>query len=492
VDASEAKKGILGWVRLHPHNIAARVRIVVEHFRQNVAHLLGGRAKAMVVTASRKEAVRWKTAMEAYIRERRYPLGVLVAFSGEVSDPETGPEPFTESSMNPALRGRDIREAFATEEFRLLLVANKFQTGFDQPLLCAMYVDKRLGGIQAVQTLSRLNRAYPGKDTTYVVDFVNEPAEILAAFRQYFATAELADVSDPNVVLDLRSKLDALGLYDRFEVERVAKVAVTPRATQAELDAAIGPVAGRLLTRFRHAQQAWRTGADGTKAREAAKAEMDLLLLFKRDLGSYVRLYEFLGQMFDYGNTAYEKLYLFGKLLLPLLDYGREREGVDLSALRLTHHRMRDLGQQRLNLGAGEGAEGLKPPTDVGSGQVQDRRKQRLTEIIRALNDLFEGELTDGDRVAFAESLRSKLMESATLRAQAVANTREQFGNSPNLREELLNAIMATMEAHGSMSRQALNSEAVQAGLLAVLLGPGQLWEGLRKGAQPGAGAEPR
>jgi type I restriction enzyme R subunit len=492
VDASEAKKGILGWVRLHPHNIAARVRIVVEHFRQNVAHLLGGRAKAMVVTASRKEAVRWKTAMEAYIRERRYPLGVLVAFSGEVSDPETGPEPFTESSMNPALRGRDIREAFATEEFRLLLVANKFQTGFDQPLLCAMYVDKRLGGIQAVQTLSRLNRAYPGKDTTYVVDFVNEPAEILAAFRQYFATAELADVSDPNVVLDLRSKLDALGLYDRFEVERVAKVAVTPRATQAELDAAIGPVAGRLLTRFRHAQQAWRTGADGTKAREAAKAEMDLLLLFKRDLGSYVRLYEFLGQMFDYRNTAYEKLYLFGKLLLPLLDYGREREGVDLSALRLTHHRMRDLGQQRLNLVGGEGAEGLKPPTDVGSGQVQDRRKQRLAEIIRALNDLFEGELTDGDRVAFAESVRSKLMESATLRAQAMANTREQFGNSPNLREELLNAIMATMEAHGSMSRQALNSEAVQAGLLAVLLGPGELWEGLRKGEEPRAGTEPR
>jgi type I restriction enzyme R subunit len=492
VDASEAKKGILGWVRLHPYNIAAKVRIVVEHFRQNVAHLLGGRAKAMVVTASRKEAVRWKTAMEAYIRERRYPLGVLVAFSGEVSDPETGPEPFTEANMNPGLRGRDIREAFATPEFSLLLVANKFQTGFDQPLLCAMYVDKRLAGIQAVQTLSRLNRAHPGKDTTYVVDFVNEPEEILAAFRQYHTTAELADVSDPNVVLDLRNKLDAMGLYDRFEVERVAKVAVNPKATQGDLDAAIGPVSNRLLTRFRQAQQASRAGADGTKAREAAKAEMEVLLLFKRDLGSYVRLYEFLGQMFDYGNTDFEKLYLFAKMLLPLLDYGREREGVDLSALRLTHHRMRDLGQQRLNLAGGEPAEGLKPPTDVGSGQVQDRQKQRLGEIIRALNDLFEGELTDGDRVAFAESVRSKMMESATLRAQAAANTREQFGNSPNLREELLNAIIATMEAHGSMSRQALNSEAVQAGLLAVLLGPGALWEGLRKGEEPGAAAEAR
>jgi type I restriction enzyme R subunit len=284
-----------------------------------------------------------------------------------------------------------------------------------------MYVDRRLGGIQAVQTLSRLNRAHPGKDTTDVVDFVNEPTDILGAFRQYRTTAELADVSDPNVVLDLRSKLDAMGLYDRFGVERVAKVAVNRKATQGELDAAIGPVSSRLLTRFRRAQQAYNAGADGTKARAAAKDEMDVLLLFKRDLGSYVRVYEFLGQMFDYGNTEFEKLHLFGKMLLPLLDYGREREGLDLSALRLTHHRMRDLGQQKLNLGGGDPVAGLKPPTDVGSGQVQDRQKQRLAEIIRALNDLFEGDLTDGDRVAFAESVRSKLMESATLRAQATA-----------------------------------------------------------------------
>lgn len=153
---------------------------------------------------------------------------------------------------------------------------------------------------------------------------------------------------------------------------------------------------------------------------------------------------------------------------------------------------MRDLGRQRLSLVEAEPAEGLKPPTDVGSGQVHDRRKQRLEEIIRALNDLFEGELTDGDRVAFAESVRSKLMESPTLRKQAAANTREQFSNSPNLREELVNAIIATMEAHGSMSRQALNSEAIQAGLLNVLLGPGELWEGLRASYDSGARAATR
>ncbi len=486
VDASAAKKGIMGWVRLHPHNIAARVEIVVEHFRQNVAHLLGGQAKAMVVTASRKEAVRWARAMAAYIKAQGYAIGLLVAFSGEVNDPESGPVGFTEANMNPGLRGRDIREAFGTAEFSILLVANKFQTGFDQPLLCAMYVDRKLGGIQAVQTLSRLNRAAPGKDTTYVVDFVNEPEKVLEAFRQYHRTAALADVSDPNVVLDLRNKLDALGFYDRFEVERVARVAINRKATQGDLDAAIGPVSSRLLTRFKQAQQIFRGEPDGSKAQKAAKDEMDTLVLFKGDLGSYVRVYEFLGQMFDYGNTDFEKLYLFAKMLVPLLDYGREREGIDLSALKLTHHRMRDLGQQKLNLSGAGDTPGLRPVTETGSGQVQDKHKLRLAAIIAAINDLFEGDLTEGDAVSFVETIKAKMLEAPVLRAQAAANPKEQFGNSPNLNDELMNAIMDAMAAHESMGKQALNSETVRARLLTVLLGPGELWEALRGGGVAG------
>jgi type I restriction enzyme R subunit len=164
VERSAALKKIMGWVRLHPYNIAQKVQIVVEHFRENVAPLLNGRAKAMVVVSSRVEAVRWKLAIDRYITDRGYAIGTLVAFSGEVTDPESGEEPFSEHSadLNPNLRGRDIREAFKGDEYQILLVANKFQTGFDQPLLCGMYVDKRLAGIQAVQTLSRLNRAYTG------------------------------------------------------------------------------------------------------------------------------------------------------------------------------------------------------------------------------------------------------------------------------------------------------------------------------------------
>jgi type I restriction enzyme, R subunit len=484
VDASDAKKRIMGWVRLHPHNIAARVQIVVEHFRENVAHLLGGKAKAMVVTASRKEAVRWTLAMRRYIATNGYKIGLLVAFSGKVEDPESGSEEFTEANMNPELHGRDMRKAFPSPEFRILLVANKFQTGFDEPLLCAMYVDRKLGGIQAVQTLSRLNRAYRDKtsikDTTYVVDFINEPAEVLAAFKQYHKTAELADVSDPNIVLDLRNKLEGTGFYDLFEVERVAKVVVKPNATQGELDAAIGPVSNRLVTRYKRALQTFRAESEGSPAQRTAKHEMDALLLFRGDLGAYTRAYEFLGQMFDYGNTDFERLYRFAKMLVPLLKFERERDGIDLSALKLTHHRMRDLGQQRLNLNGAEPPEPLRPVTDAGSGQVQDKQKVRLAEIIAAINDLFQGDVTEGDAVSFVETIRTKLMETPVLRAQATANDKPQFMNSPNLQEELVRSIIDAMGAHQTMSKEALNSETIRARLLTVLLGPGELWEGLR------------
>jgi type I restriction enzyme R subunit len=286
------------------------------------------------------------------------------------------------------------------------------------------------------------------------------------------------------------SGLPSVGYYDQYEVERVAKVAINPKATQGDLDAAIGPVSSRLLTKFKQAQQAFRGEPDGSKAQRAAKDEVDALWLFKRDLGSYVRVYEFLGQMFDYGNTDYEKLYLFAKMLLPLLDYGREREGIDLSALKLTHHRMRDLGQQKLNLGGNAPATPLRPVTETGSGQVQDKHKLRLQEIISAINDLFEGEITEGDAVAYVDGvIKTKMLESDLLRSQAAANTKEQFGNSPNLGDELMNAIMDAMAAHQVMSKQALNSETIRARMLATLLGPGELWEALRSSDLGGGGS---
>ena len=483
VDRSEAMKGIMGWVRLHEYNIAQRVQIVVEHFRKHVAPLLNGQAKAMVVTGSRKEAVRWQKAMTKYIANHGYGIGALVAFSGEVIDLESGHYPFTEHSkeLNPRLKGQDIRTAFKGPEYSILLVANKFQTGFDEPLLTAMYVDKRLGGIQAVQTLSRLNRCHPGKDQTFVVDFVNDPAEILASFKPYFETAELAGVTDPYLVNELRAKLDAQALYDSFEVDRVVVVALKgSHAKQSELDAALTPVAERLLDAFQKARKAHQAAGDDAKAAQKAKDEMDALVLFKGDIGAYVRLYGFLSQIFDYGNTDIEKRAIFFKLLHPLLNFGREREGVDLSALRLTAYTIKDMGSPKLDLGVGEPVP-IYATSETGSGQVQDKQKALLAELIAKVNDLFEGDLSPGDKLVYVNNaIKGKLLESEVLIEQAQSNSKEQFANSPDLAREMLNAIMDALAAHGTMSKQALDSPQLRGEMQDVLLGPGQLYEALR------------
>ena len=485
VERSAAMKKIMGWVRLHPYNIAQKVEIVVEHFRERVAPLLEGKAKAMVVVSSRQEAVRWKLAIDKYIASKKYPLRTLVAFSGEVNDAESGPDPFTENSpsLNPTLKGRDMREAFKTDEFQILLVANKFQTGFDQPLLCAMYVDKRLAGIQAVQTLSRLNRCYPGKDTTYVLDFVNDTSEILDAFRTYYETAELADVTDPNIVFNLRAKLDASGHYDDFEVDRVVAVELKSGAKQSELVSALEPVVDRLHRRYKAAQEALK-GARESKnatAEEAAKNELDALLLFQGDMGTFVRLYTYLSQIFDYGTTDIEKRAIFFKHLLRLLEFGREREGIDLSRVVLTHHSLRNEGKRAMVLG-GEEKPKLEPATEAGGGGLHEKQKALLAEIIQRVNDLFEGELTDGDQLVYVNDvIKGKLLESDTLRKQAASNSKEQFSNSPDLKTAILNAIMEALEAHTTMSTQALESEKVREGLKAILLGPAGLYEALRQ-----------
>jgi type I restriction enzyme R subunit len=484
VERSAAMKGIMRWVSLHPYNIAQKVQIVVEHFRENVQPLLEGKAKAMVVLASRKEAVRWKLAVDKYIKERGYPLGTLVAFSGEVIDPDSAPDPLTETSkeLNPSLQGRDIRDAFNGDEYHLLLVANKFQTGFDQPLLCGMYVDRRLAGVQAVQTLSRLNRAYPGKETTYILDFVNSSEEVLAAFRTYYETAELEGVTDPNIVYDLRAKLDASGWYDTFEVDRVAAVALDPKSTHGDLAGAVGPVADRLLKRFA-AAKASREAADDLgdeKAAAAASDDMNALALFKQDAQTFIRLYTFLSQMFDYGNTDIEKRFIFFKYLVRLLDFGRERVAVDVSQLMLTHHTLKRLNKQSMTLGDAE-ARKIAPVSDAGSGTLQEKQKALLREIIQRVNDLFQGDLTEGDQLVYVNDvIKGKLLESEELATQARNNSKSQFAASPTLDHELVNAIIDALDAHQKMSQQALGSEKVRLGLKDILLGPGELYELLR------------
>ena len=481
VERAAAMKGLMNWVRLHPYNIAQRVQIVVEHYRQAVAPLLAGKAKAMVVVSSRLEAVRWQLAINKYIREMGYPMRTLVAFSGEVDDKESGPEPFKETSseLNPDLRGRNIAEAFKEDRYQILLVANKFQTGFDQPLLCAMYVDKRLAGIQAVQTLSRLNRCYPGKDNTFVLDFVNKPEEVLAAFKTYFTTAELSDVTDKNIILNLRTKLDALGYYDDHEIDRVVNVTLDPRSKQKQLEAAIEPVAQRLLKQFADAKAARTQALDAgdDKAAQAAKDTMNALVLFRADMGAYVRAYTFLSQIFDYGNTDFEKRAIFYKCLVRLLKFGREREGVDLSEVKLTHHRLTNRGKGDLPL---SGGGKLDPMKEIGGGELREKQKARLSEIIEQLNTLFGSDTTEGDQLSYANTLVEKTLESEVLQKQAANNSKEQFASSPDLTKAIENAIIESMDAQQELSTRALNSADVQAGLKLLLLNQLDLYEKLR------------
>lgn len=483
VERSTAVKTLMSWVRLHPYNISQKVQIVVEHYRSTVQPLLDGKAKAMVVVGSRVEAVRWQLAIQKYIREKGYKIGTLVAFSGEVTDKESGEEPFSETSktLNPGLVG-DIRETFKLPDFHILLVANKFQTGFDQPLLCGMYVDRRLAGIQAVQTLSRLNRAHPGKDTTYVLDFANNAEEVLKAFKTYYDRAELENVTDPNLVFNLRAKLDALGYYDDHEVERVVRAELNPDSKQSDLVAAIFPVADRLLRMYREGQQrvAEALTRDDSRAARDAQDQLDALLMFRADMGAYVRLYAFLSQIFDYGNTAIEGRSIFFRRLIPLLEFGRQRETVDTSKIVLTHHKLTNRGKTPLVIG-GMG-EKLQAIYEAGSGSIQEKERALLAEIIAKVNDLFQGDVSDDDQLIYVNNvLKGKLLQSETLAEQAANNTKQQFSNSPDLAQAIVDAVIDAMDAHQAMSQQALGSQKVRDGLREVLLGPGRLYEALRE-----------
>jgi type I restriction enzyme R subunit len=448
VDAAKGMKELARWVRLHPHNISQKVRIIIEHFRQKVAYRLQGQAKAMVVTGSRKEAVRYKLALDNYIHEQGYTdIAALVAFSGEVSDKESGPTSFSETNMNPGLKGRDIREAFAGDEYRILLVANKFQTGFDQPLLVAMYVDKKLSGVAAVQTLSRLNRTYPGKDETFVLDFVNDPQEILEAFKPYYRTAQLTAVTDPNLIHQLQTKLDDTRLYTASEVEAFVAAFYDPESGQKELQAKIAPAVERYRDQRRQALD-----SDDKEA-------LDALDLFRKDVASFIRLYDFLSQIIDYGDTDLEKRSVFFTHLLPLLAEETEHQPIDLSAVKLTHYRLEALEERRLKLGEDE--KKLAPITEVGSGVPREPETAPLSELIKKLNKLFEGDLSDADLLGYANHIKGKMLENETLARQAAMNSKEQFalGDFQNV---LMDNVIEGLDRYQAMAGQVMGNERIK------------------------------
>lgn len=485
VESRKAQVKLNQWVRLHDYNIAQKVQVIVEHFKSKVMGLLGGHAKAMVVTSSRKEAVRYKLGFDKYIADKGYAkLYGMVAFSGEVEFSEKDPNPegllgtkFTEITMNPGLKGRDMRKAFDTPDYQVMIVANKFQTGFDQPKLCAMYVDKKLGGVECVQTLSRLNRVYPGKAATgtFVLDFFNEPEEILAAFLPYYKTAKLDDVSDPNLIFDLNEKLRAAGIFQWPEVEQFCVAFYQKSKSNAALANICKPAVQRWQIRYKAAMLAYQqarevlertklTGdpvllANAEKGFKAAKKDKDALEIFKKDLGTFVRFYEFMSQIVDYDDTNLEKLSLYARSLNPLLrEQLLDEDEVDLNQVVLSHYRLAKIKQQDLRLGEDPQAEyGLTPGEALGTAKARDAKEEFLSQIIARLNELFiTDRLTEKDLVNYAYTVRDKVRENEKVMSQLANNSAEQalLGDFPKAVDD---AILDSSAAHEEQKMQLLS-----------------------------------
>lgn len=410
----KAARALAKFMSLHPHNIEQKTEVMVEHFRQKVQGHLGGQAKAMVVTSSRLHAVRYMQAFERYIAENNITnVRPLVAFSGTVKDPETGFD-YTEPGMNKdcvsgeAISEKQLPKRFASPDYQVLLVANKYQTGFDQPLLCAMYVDKRLDGVQAVQTLSRLNRKIPGKENPFVLDFVNEAEDIYKAFKPYYDATSLQESSDPQRLEELKHELDAAQVYFWSEVEAFARVFYKAVARQSAQDHADMQL---------HLQPA----VDRFKAMEGELERSE----FRDKLQGYVNIYSFMSQIMPYADPGLEMLYSYGRFLLPHLPLDRDTERVKLGdEIGLQYYRLERIFSGEIDLRDGD-PEGVKSPTDVGTRKAKDE-KVPLSEIIKVLNDRFGTNFTDEDRFFF-EQIREKATSNEQVVKLRRANPFDKF-----------------------------------------------------------------
>lgn len=416
LDKLRASTALARFVNLHPTNIAQKTELIIEHFRSTVMHHLGGRAKAMVVTGSRLQAVKYKLSFDGYLQRKGYgDIRCLVAFSGEVADDDAPGVTYTEAQMNGGISESELPERFASSAYQVVLVANKYQTGFDQPLLMAMYVDKRLSGIQAVQTLSRLNRTAPGKERTFVLDFVNAREEILASFQAYYETTGTADEVDPQRLYELQRELLAAQVFTASELSGFAAVfyqlpASAKLSSHARLNGWLDPAVDR-FNAIKTRAEATPGGEDARKA--AVEAAVSAQEAFRGRLIAFKNLYGFLAQIVPFSDAELEKLYAFGRMLLRKLP--RPATGgplhldddVELKGLQLKHKDDGDLPLQKGKGGA------LGGPGATGTGGERPP-KERLSTIIKAMNRRFGLELPEhlgafidgvGDAVAADEKV---------------------------------------------------------------------------------------
>ncbi len=408
VERKTAAKALARFMRLHPYNIAQKTEVMVEHFQAVTRHRIAGQAKAMVVTASRLSAVRYKQSFDAYIRAKGYPIKTLVAFSGEVADDQVPGVSYTEVGMNGGLREKELPETFAGGDYRVLLVAEKYQTGFDQPLLHTMYVDRRLDGIQAVQTLSRLNRPHPLKEDTFILDFVNDRETIREAFSDFYEGATLGEEVEPARLYELQTEIEAAGFIHAEEVETFCTVFFRPISRQSPADhrrlqGALEPA----VERFRDLLATDEAAAD----------------LWRSKTGAFTRLYAFLSQILPYQDSDLEKLYTYLRHLRSVLP--RRPAGPDYrfdETVRLQYYRLQKISEGAIPMGDGRPLDG---PTEAGTGVVRED-PMALSKLIHLMNERFGTEFTEADQLFFDQIVEAALQDK-NVSAAAGANAQDKF-----------------------------------------------------------------
>ena len=397
-DKTTAYYLLRSFVDLHPHAIGEKVRIMVEHFVGKVQNKIRGRAKAMIVTRSRLHAVRYKLAIDRHLAQMGNPFKALVAFSGPIED---GGQTYTEPRMN-GIPEVQTAKTFELPEYRFLIVANKFQTGFDQPLLHTMYVDKKLGGVNAVQTLSRLNRTHPEKQGTMVLDFTNESVEIQASFEPYYETTILSEATDPNLLYEKQGRLLEFPVFTETDVQDFATIYFRDDSTQDLLYASLSPVVERIK-----------------ELHEDERRD------FRGELTDYVRLYSFLAQVLPFSDTGLEKLYAFARYIRRLVP----SDGVELpreiqQKIDMESYRIQQTGSGRVKLERKGKAGALDPVATKDTRDKTPEELEELSRIIADLNERFGIELGPEHRVTLIRMME-RLQEDAALDAASRVNTLE-------------------------------------------------------------------
>jgi type I restriction enzyme R subunit len=416
VNKKAASRAIGRFMSLHPHNLSQKTEVMVEHFRQVVSKKIGGKAKAMVVTSSRLHAVRYKEEFDKYIQEKGYnDIRTLVAFSGKVMY-DAYPEGVTEVELN-GIKEKELPKKFSSDEYQLLLVADKYQTGFDQPLLHTMYVDKKLNGVKCVQTLSRLNRTYSGKEDTFVLDFTNDTEDVLNSFQPYYELTTVEEVSDPNHLYDLKTEIEKAQIIWQTEIDNFCNVffksaSLLSAKDQAKLNAYIDPAVERYRALPEETQQ-------GDIVDDISQEN------FKHALQTFIRSYSFLTQIMPFTDVDLEKLYTYGRFLLKKLPRKNQSDRFQLGdEVSLEYYRLQKVAEQSIVMES-QGEYGLQGGNEAGIRMTKEERAA-LSEIITVINKRFGTEFTTADKLLF-DQIEEDMVADLQLAAQAKSNTIDNF-----------------------------------------------------------------